>query len=65
MFTESKALILNKTDLLPYTDFDMDALRKTVLAMNPDIKIFPVSAKTGEGISQFTDWLDSNILSKQ
>lgn len=65
MFTESKALILNKTDLLPYTDFDMDELRKTVLAMNPDIKIFPVSAKTGDGISQFAEWLDANIQSKR
>ena len=65
MFTESRALILNKTDLLPYTDFDMEELRKTVLAMNPDIRIFPVSAKTGEGISEFTDWLDANILAKQ
>ncbi len=61
MFTESNALILNKIDLLPHTDFDMEELRKTVLAMNPAIKIFPVSAKTGEGISDFTGWLESKI----
>jgi hydrogenase nickel incorporation protein HypB len=61
MFTESNALILNKIDLLPHTDFDMEELRKTVLAMNPAIRIFPLSAKTGEGISDFTGWLESKI----
>lgn len=61
MFTESNALVLNKIDLLPHTDFDMEELRKTVLAMNPGIKIFPVSAKTGEGIADFTGWLEARI----
>lgn len=61
MFTESNALILNKIDLLPHTDFDMEELRKTVTAMNPAIQIFPVSAKTGEGISDFTGWLEARI----
>lgn len=61
MFTESNALILNKIDLLPHTDFNMDELRKTVLAMNPGIRIFPVSAKTGEGIAEFTGWLEGRI----
>lgn len=61
MFTESNALILNKIDLLPYTDFDVDALKKTVLAMNPLMTIFPVSAKTGEGIAEFTEWLSSKV----
>ncbi|MGB9618758.1 MAG: hydrogenase nickel incorporation protein HypB, partial [Desulfomonilaceae bacterium] len=53
MFTESRALILNKIDLLPYTDFNMDELRRTVTAMNPSIEIFPLSAKTGEGVNDF------------
>jgi hydrogenase nickel incorporation protein HypB len=61
MFTESNALILNKIDLLPHTDFDIEELRKTVLAMNPSIRIFPLSAKTGEGITDFTGWLESKI----
>jgi hydrogenase nickel incorporation protein HypB len=61
MFTESNALIVNKVDLLPYTDFDMDELSKTVLAMNPKIRIFPVSAKTGEGMDRFVGWLEQNI----
>jgi hydrogenase nickel incorporation protein HypB len=61
MFSESNALIVNKMDLLPYTDFDMEALRQTVLAMNPSIQIFPVSAKTGEGISDFALWLEERL----
>jgi hydrogenase nickel incorporation protein HypB len=61
MFTESEALVLNKIDLLPYTDFNMDELKKTVTAMNPKIRIFPVSAKTGEGIGDFVDWLRNKI----
>ncbi|MEW6114272.1 MAG: hydrogenase nickel incorporation protein HypB [Thermodesulfobacteriota bacterium] len=64
MFTESNALLVNKVDLLPYTDFDMDELRKTVLAMNPKIQIFPVSAKTGEGMDRFVGWLEQNIQSR-
>lgn len=61
MFTESHALILNKIDLLPYTDFNMEELRNTVLAMNPKIQIFPVSARTGDGIQAFCSWLESRI----
>jgi hydrogenase nickel incorporation protein HypB len=61
MFAESQALILNKVDLLPYTDFDMERLKETVQAMNPHIKIFPLSAKTGEGVDEFMGWLDEQI----
>lgn len=61
MFTEADVLLLNKVDLLPYTDFDMDELMKTVKAMNPDILIFPVSAKTGEGMDAFLTWLADRI----
>lgn len=64
MFTESSALILNKVDLLPHTDFDMEELRKTVLAMNPGIAIFPLSAKTGEGVGQFVSWLEERMSGK-
>lgn len=64
MFTESNALILNKVDLLPYTDFDLAELKRTVLAMNPAVKIFPVSAKTGEGIGEFAEWLNGQISAK-
>lgn len=61
MFTESEALILNKVDLLPYTDFDMDQLTSTVKAMNGKIEIFPISAKTGEGVDELVAWLKEKI----
>ncbi len=64
MFAESQALILNKVDLLPYTDFDMERLKRTVRAMNPQVKIFPLSAKTGEGVDEFTGWLDQQIRAR-
>ncbi|MFC1833455.1 hydrogenase nickel incorporation protein HypB [Thermodesulfobacteriota bacterium] len=61
MFTESDALILNKVDLLPHTDFDMQQLRKTVKAMNPNISIFPLSAKTGEGVGDLVSWIEQKM----
>jgi hydrogenase nickel incorporation protein HypB len=61
MFTESDALVLNKTDLLPYTDFNMEELKGTVKAMNPSIEIFPVSAKTGEGVAELSGWIENKI----
>jgi hydrogenase nickel incorporation protein HypB len=61
MFTESQALLINKVDLAPYTDFDMEQFQKTVKAMNPSIEMFPVSAKTGEGFEQLATWIGERI----
>ncbi len=61
MFQESSALILNKIDLLPYTDADMGKIRKDSLSLNPKLKIFEVSCKTGKGISEWTQWLQSLV----
>jgi hydrogenase nickel incorporation protein HypB len=61
MFTESQALLINKVDLAPYTDFDMEQFYKTVKAMNPSIEMFPVSAKTGEGFEQLATWIGERI----
>ena len=61
MFTESQALLINKVDLAPSTDFDMEQFQKTVKAMNPSIEMFPVSAKTGEGFGQLTAWIGERI----
>lgn len=63
MFTESQALLINKVDLTPYTDFNMEEFQKTVRAMNPDIKMFPVSAKTGEGFAPLVDWISERVKS--
>jgi hydrogenase nickel incorporation protein HypB len=61
MFQESSALVLNKIDLLPYTNADLGKIKKDSLSLNPRLKIFEVSCKTGEGIRGWTDWLQSLV----
>ncbi len=57
MFEKSDALVITKMDALPYFDFDLDLVKKHVSHLNPDMKIFPVSAKTGEGMEALEQWL--------
>lgn len=61
MFQESSALILNKIDLLPYTNVNMEKIRKDSLSLNPKLKIFEVSCRTGAGIGEWTNWLQSFV----
>ena len=62
MFRESQVLVITKMDALPYFTFDLDKCRKRALTLNPNIKIFPVSAKTGEGMEDLENWLGSLII---
>lgn len=57
MFTVSDVLLVNKIDYLAMSDFDLGAMRERVLRLNPNIKIFEISAKTGQGIDQWAAWL--------
>ena len=57
MYETCQLLIVNKTDVLPYFDFDCEKLKQNAGKRNPDIEILFVSAKTGEGISQAADWI--------
>jgi hydrogenase nickel incorporation protein HypB len=57
MFRESDALVITKTDALPYFNFDMEKAMERARKLNPGIRIFPLSAKTGEGMRTFEDWL--------
>lgn len=57
IFTVCDVLIINKIDVLPYFDFDMEKVREYALMRNPGIQIFPVSAKTGEGMEAWIQWL--------
>lgn len=57
MFRESDALVITKTDALPYFNFDMDKAMERARALNPGIEIFPVSAKTGQGMEALEEWL--------
>ncbi|RJP79979.1 MAG: hydrogenase accessory protein HypB [Desulfobacteraceae bacterium] len=64
MFRECDSAILNKIDLLPYLDFDMDLVRKYIREVHPGMPIFEISAKTGEGFDPWLDWLKSLVLKK-
>jgi len=61
MFTVCDALVVNKIDYLSIADFDMKVLKERVLKLNPKIKIFEVSCKTGEGIPAWTQWLRAEV----
>jgi len=61
MFQESAVMILNKIDLLPYVDFDMEKARRTALALNPDLQIFEVSCKNDQGLENWYSWLSGQI----
>lgn len=61
MFQESSVLIINKIDLKDLLDVSVDKIRKDALLLNPKIKIFEVSCKTGQGIDEWTNWLLTNI----
>lgn len=63
MFSKCRALIVNKVDYLEtsLTDFDMSLLEKRVRKINKDIKIFPLSSRTGEGVTTWTDWLSKKV----
>ena len=61
IFTVCDALIINKIDVLPYFDFDMDKVVEYAHMRNPRLKIFPISAKTGEGVDAWCDWLRRQV----
>ena len=61
MFSICDVVLINKIDVIPYFDFDMEKCIKNIKLRNPNVKIIPISAKTGEGISEFANWLSSEI----
>lgn len=61
MFQVCDAVLINKIDVLPYFDFSMDKVKKFIHARNPEAEIFPISAKTGEGMEAWTDWLRCEV----
>ncbi|MDX1665161.1 MAG: hydrogenase nickel incorporation protein HypB [Candidatus Promineifilaceae bacterium] len=61
MYRGVDALVVNKIDLLPYIDFDMDYFRRGVEALNPGLVTFPVSCRTGEGLGAWLDWLQAQV----
>lgn len=65
MFNTSKVTILNKIDLLPYLNFDMDEVVKNIRTVNPEMKIFEASAATGKGFDDIIDFFDKEIQKKK
>lgn len=61
MFTQSEVIVINKIDFLPFLDFDFTAFHRAVTGLNPNVKIFQVSCKTGEGIEEWISWLESEL----
>ena len=61
IFQTCGAMIVNKIDVLPYFDFDLDQVTAFARQRNPDLEIFPISAKTGEGVEALADWLCTRI----
>ena len=61
MFMESQAMVINKIDLLGMVDFDMEKVEQAVLALNPQMVIFHLSCKTGEGVEAWLDWLRGQV----
>ena len=61
MFSICDVVLINKIDVLPYFDFDMEKCRQNILLRNPKAAIFPICAKTGEGMEQWTAWLRTQM----
>jgi hydrogenase nickel incorporation protein HypB len=64
MFRVCDAALLNKTDLLPYLEFDIDVVEKNIWQIHPNMPLFRVSAKTQEGFSSWVDWLTKQVQIK-
>lgn len=61
MFLECSTLIINKIDLIPHTDFDLDKAKSSALSINPQLKIFEISCRVGIGVQAWVDWLGDEV----
>jgi hydrogenase nickel incorporation protein HypB len=61
MFAVAQAMVVNKLDLLPYVDYDLAKVKRQALAINPHLRIFEVSCRTGEGLGAWCEWLTTSL----
>ena len=61
MYTVSDVVLINKTDTLPYFDFDLEKAEERIRNLNPRAVFFPISAKTGEGVDAFCEWIKREV----
>ena len=64
MFHESRALVINKVDLIPYTNFNLAKATSDSLSINPKLEVFPLSCRTGEGLDGWLGWLRKNVAAR-
>lgn len=65
IFKEAGAVVFSKTDLLPYVDFDYEGAERDVTMLQPGVEVFPLSAKNGEGLDRFCQWLRTRTAEKK
>lgn len=65
MVRASSVLVINKLDLVPYTDSKPEAIEENALKINPDMEVFSVSCKTGQGLDRWIEWLTSRLKTKK
>jgi hydrogenase nickel incorporation protein HypB len=61
MFAAAKLVLINKVDLLPYVDFDLDVCTANARSVNPRVDVLPVSATTGQGVASWYQWIDDTV----
>lgn len=61
MFAISQIMIVNKIDLLPYVDYSVEKVKRHALAINPNLRIFEVSCRSGEGLDAWCEWLSAFV----
>ena len=61
MFSVCDVGLINKIDVMPYFDFDLEKCRENIRLRNPEAKVIPISAKTGEGVDAWADWLRTEV----
>ncbi len=65
MFADADVVLINKIDLQPYLDFNIDSFQKTVTGLNPKVRIFPVSCQTGRGLEAWFSWLEAAVKDRK
>lgn len=65
MFSVCDLVLINKMDVAPYFDFDLEKCKEYILRRNPNAEVIPVSAKTGEGMEKFAEWLKRQVKTQK
>ena len=65
IFTVCDAVVINKIDVAPYFDFDIEKCKENIKMRNPNARVIPICARTGEGIDEWADWLKEQVRAWQ